>query len=93
MLILVWEQAPKSHGKQSGFMTGVETELREVEDVQKLRGGVGSKLREWMLNPDTIEKGLEIVSGDLRQEGKEVASEAFQRLNRLSSCVWEILSS
>ena len=80
VLILVLEQVPKSHGKQSRFMAEVETEMREVEEVQKLRGDAGSHLREWMLNPEST-------------EWRKVASDTFERLNKLSRCVWEIVAS
>lgn len=35
VLILVAELAPLSHGKESRFMRTVESELREVEEVQR----------------------------------------------------------
>jgi SET domain len=93
VLLLVWEQAPKSHGKGSGFMTGVETELSEVEEVQKQRGDAGMKLQEWMCSPDQTEGESKTVMVDIRQEGKMVAGETFERLNILSDCVWEIIAS
>jgi len=78
IMILVWEQGSKSHGKESRFMKGVETELREVEEVQKLRGEVGGRLRKWMGDADML-------------EGEKEAIIILEDLKTLSGCAWEIL--
>jgi SET and MYND domain-containing protein len=77
IMILVWEQGIKSHGKESRFMKGVETELRDVEEVQRLRGEVGGRLRKWM--------------GDAEiSEGKKEAKRILEVLKNLSEFAWEI---
>jgi hypothetical protein len=78
IMILVWEQGSKSHGMESRFMKGVETELRDVEEVQRLRGQVGGHLRKWMGDTDI-------------PEGKKEAKRTLEALKKLSECAWEIL--
>jgi SET and MYND domain-containing protein len=78
IMILVWEQGSKSHGKESRFVKGVETELREVEEVQRLRVEVGGRLRKWMSDADI-------------PEGKKEAKRILEALKNLSEFAWEIL--
>ena len=85
VMILVWEQGGKSHGKNSRFMKGVENELRDVEEVQRLKGEVGARLREWM----TPENGSE---GRTKSSGRREAEEIFLRLRKISECAWEIIA-
>lgn len=61
ILILVRELAEKSHGSKSRFMKEVETELRDVEDVQKVRGNAGSELRKWMLDDERAVEGRKMA--------------------------------
>jgi hypothetical protein len=80
VMILVWEQGSKSHGKDSRFMGEVEAELRDVEEVQKLRGEVGTRLRKW-------------IGDEGSTEGKREAWRIFEGLRRLSECVHEIFAT
>jgi len=80
VMILVWEQGVKSHGKESRFMREVESELRDVEEVQRLRGEVGTRLRKWMGDPGSV-------------EGIKEARRIFEALTELSECVHEILAT
>jgi len=72
VLILVSNLAPLSHGKGTRFMGQVEGELREVEEVQRLRGGVGDVLKKWQ------------GEGDTEKEGKKVAVQIFASLRTLA---------
>jgi hypothetical protein len=76
VMILVWEQGPKSHGKESRFMKEVETELRDVEEVQRLRGEVGGRLRKWMSDANSA-------------EAKKEARRILEGLIKVSECGWE----
>jgi hypothetical protein len=80
VMILVWEQGSRSHGKESRFMREVEAELRDVEEVQRLRGEVGTRLRNWMGDEGST-------------EGKKEARRIFEGLRRLSEFVHEILTT
>ena len=57
LLILVKNLGDKSHGGGSKFMREVGEELGEVEEVQRRRGLVGQRLKEWGLDEDV--KGRE----------------------------------
>ncbi|KAG4432714.1 hypothetical protein IFR05_011814, partial [Cadophora sp. M221] len=48
VIILAWSQAKRSHGEESTFVQEIEMEIRDVEEVQRLRGPMGEKLRGWM---------------------------------------------
>jgi SET and MYND domain-containing protein len=80
VMIIVWEQGAKSHGKESRFMREVEAELKDVEDVQRLRGEVGRRLRMWM-------------GDDGSMEGRKETRRIFEGLRRLSECVHEMLAT
>jgi SET and MYND domain-containing protein len=84
VMILVWEQGAKSHGKETRFLKEVEGELREVEEVQRLRGDVGTRLRQWMVS--------ENLPGEAKGEGKAKAEQIFLSLRKLSECAWEIIA-
>ncbi|KAH8674537.1 hypothetical protein BGZ60DRAFT_429534 [Tricladium varicosporioides] len=62
ILILVNELAPLSHGKGTRFVKQVEEELKETEEVQRLRGGAGKVLQEWQSNGATSIYGVEIAA-------------------------------
>ncbi|CAL3966264.1 unnamed protein product [Diplocarpon coronariae] len=69
IMILVWEEAKRSHGEDSIFMKEVDQEIKEVEEVQRLRGPVGGNLRRWMVDVEDAEgrKKAEICFGGLRR--------------------------
>jgi len=85
VMILVWEQGVKSHGKNSRFLKEVESELRDVEEVQRLRGEVGTRLRQWIVSENLSEGGA-------KGKGREEAEEIFLNLRKLSECAWEIIA-
>ncbi|KAH9214512.1 hypothetical protein DL95DRAFT_365646 [Leptodontidium sp. 2 PMI_412] len=68
VIILAWSEAKKSHGEESAFMQEVEAEIREVEEVQRLRGPAGERLRRWMGDVENLEgtREAERVGGGLR---------------------------
>ncbi|KAH7354718.1 hypothetical protein BKA65DRAFT_394507 [Rhexocercosporidium sp. MPI-PUGE-AT-0058] len=68
VIILVWSEAKRSHGEESTFVREVEAEIREVEEVQRLRGPTGERLRRWMGDLDSAEgrREAERVCGGLR---------------------------
>lgn len=78
MMILVCEQAPKSHGKDSRFMREVLAELKDVEEAKRFKSEVGERLREWMDDEHSA-------------EGKKEARKILGALRELSDCAWEIL--
>jgi hypothetical protein len=80
IIILVAEQAPKSHGKDSRFMKRVEAELRYVEEAKRLRREVGERLREWMTDANSA-------------EGKKEAQMIMEALRKLSECAWELMAT
>jgi hypothetical protein len=80
IMILVVEQAPKSHGKDSIFMRRVEAELRSVEEAKRLRREVGGRLREWMTDANSA-------------EGKKEAKTIMEALRKLSECAWELVTT
>ncbi|KAK0103308.1 hypothetical protein ONS95_005338 [Cadophora gregata] len=49
LIIVVWSEARQSHGEESVFVREVEAEIRDVEEVQRVRGGMGEVLRRWMV--------------------------------------------
>ncbi|KAI9052802.1 hypothetical protein LZ554_003075 [Drepanopeziza brunnea f. sp. 'monogermtubi'] len=55
IMILVWEEAKKSHGDDSLFVAEVEQEIEEVEEVQKMRGPIGDSLKKWMEDVEDAE--------------------------------------
>lgn len=79
VLILVRGLAPFSHGKGTRFVRNVEEELREVEEVQRLRGGVGSVLQKWQ------------SEGDAAVEGKKVAEQIFGGLRTLGGFAFDVI--
>jgi hypothetical protein len=66
-------------------MQEVEAELRDVEEVQRLRGEVGTRLRQWMVSENLSEGGA-------KGKGREEAEEIFLNLRKLSECAWEIIA-
>jgi len=80
VMILVWEQGSRSHGKESRFMGEVEAELKDVEEVQRLRGEVGKRLRMWMGDAGSA-------------DGMKEAARIFEGLRRLPECVHEVLAT
>lgn len=68
LAIIVWSEASKSHGEGSGFVKEIESEVRDVEEVQSLRGKTGEVLRRWMGDAGDLEgrKEAERVCGGLR---------------------------
>jgi len=80
IMILVAEQAPKSHGRDSILMRRVEAELRCVEEAKRLRREVGERLREWMTDANSA-------------EGKKEAQTIMEALRKLSECVWELMAT
>jgi hypothetical protein len=84
VMILVWEQGVKSHGKNSRFLKEVESELRDVEEMQRLRGEFGTRLRQWMVS--------ENLSGGAKGEGEAEAKQIFLSLRKLSECAWDIIA-
>ncbi|KAF4636889.1 hypothetical protein G7Y89_g1188 [Cudoniella acicularis] len=79
MLILVNELAPVSHGKGSRFVRQVEEELREAEEVQRLRGGVGEKLKKWQSDSDA------------KSDGGKIASQIFEGLRTLAGYAFTVM--
>ncbi|RDL38590.1 SET protein [Venustampulla echinocandica] len=61
VLILVNEFAPKSHGRDTTFARQVQEEIREVEEVQRLRGRTGEILRRWQSGRDSGKEGILIA--------------------------------
>lgn len=62
VLIIVNELAPKAQVRNSTFVRQVEEEMREVEEVQRLRGGTGEILRQWQSGRShSGEEGILIV--------------------------------
>lgn len=59
VLVLVDELGVKSHGKGSNFMEQVAEELKEVEEVQRLRGQSGAAIRAWQSGSEA--EGVAIV--------------------------------
>lgn len=59
LIILVWEEGGRSHGEESLFLLEVQEEIREVEEVQRLRGG-GKEVRKWMGDEEDKE-GLRVA--------------------------------
>jgi SET domain len=80
VMILVWEQAPKSHGKDSRFMREVEAELRDVEEAKRPKREVGERLREWMSDANSA-------------GGKLEAQSIMEALRKLKNCAWELLAT
>ncbi|PBP21596.1 SET and MYND domain-containing protein 2 [Diplocarpon rosae] len=79
IMILVWEEAKKSHGEDSNFMKEVEQEIQEAEEVQRLRGPVGKSLRGWM--------------GDVKDAaGRTQAQICFDGLQRLAGLAERFMS-
>ncbi|KAH7397999.1 hypothetical protein BKA64DRAFT_745539 [Cadophora sp. MPI-SDFR-AT-0126] len=66
--IITWSEARKAHGEESGFVREVEGEIRDVEEVQRVRGGNGEVLRMWMGDGRDVRgrKEAERVGGWLR---------------------------
>lgn len=60
----------------------VEQELREVEEVQRLRGDAGERLKQWG------------AQGDAAVEGREYAKKVFLGLRKLGGerCAFEVLN-
>ncbi|TVY48786.1 SET domain and MYND-type zinc finger protein [Lachnellula occidentalis] len=79
ILILVSELAPLSHGQGTRFMGQVELELREVEEVQRLRGGVGKELQKWQ------------SEGNVSTDGRKIASQIFTGLRTLAGFAFEVI--
>jgi SET and MYND domain-containing protein len=79
LLILVKGLGIKSHGETSAFMKEVGEELREVEEIQRQRGLVGQRLKEWMVDDDL--------------EGREYAKKIFEGLRELAIFGTEIVHS
>jgi hypothetical protein len=79
-MILVAEQTPKSHGRDSILMRRVEAELRCVEEAKRLRREVGERLREWMTDENSA-------------EGRKEAQTIMEALRKLSECVWELMAT
>jgi len=79
LLILVKELGMKSHGEKSAFMKEVVEELYEAEQIQRQRGLVGERLREWMVDDDL--------------EGREYARKIFEGLRELARFGVEIVGS
>ncbi len=59
-------------------MKEVENELRDVEEVQRLRGEVGGRLLKWMSDANS-------------PDGEKEARRILETLKKLSECAWEIL--
>ncbi|PVH84318.1 SET domain-containing protein [Cadophora sp. DSE1049] len=68
MVIIVLTEAQKSHGEKSGFVKELEAEIKDVEEVQRLRGQSGEILRGWMGDGMDVQgrKEAEKVGGELR---------------------------
>ncbi|TVY18552.1 SET domain and MYND-type zinc finger protein 6 [Lachnellula arida] len=79
VLILVSELAPLSHGQGTRLVGQVELELREVEEVQRLRGGVGKALQEWQ------------SEGNGAADGRKIASQIFTGLRTLAGFAFEVI--
>lgn len=79
VLILVDELAPLSHGQGTRFVGQVELELREVEEVQRLRGGVGKALQKWQ------------SEGNSATDGRKIASQIFTGLRTLAGFAFEVI--
>lgn len=80
ILILVWEETKKSHGEDSVFMKEVKQEVEEVEEVQRLRGPVGGKLRKWMGNKEDV-------------DGRKEAEKCLGDLKRLAGLIEKVIAS
>ncbi len=78
ILILSWEEAKKSHSEDSVFIKEIEHEIKEVEEVQRLRGPVGEKLRKWMGNVED-------------PDGRKEAEKCFDDLRALSGLIWKAI--
>ena len=68
LAIIVWSEASKSHGEGSGFVKEIEAEIRDVEEVQRLRGKTGKVLKRWMGDAGDLEgrEEVERVCGGLK---------------------------
>ncbi|EPE36391.1 SET [Glarea lozoyensis ATCC 20868] len=67
VLVLVDDLGRKSHGADSRFMVQVAEELKEVEEVQRLRGDSGRAIRGWQSgNSNESMKVVESVLSGLR---------------------------
>jgi SET and MYND domain-containing protein len=62
-------------------MEQVEGELREVEEVQRLRGGVGDVLKKWQ------------NEGDIAGDGKKVATQIFGSLRTLAGFAFDVIEN
>ena len=78
LAIVVWSEASKSHGEDSGFLKEIEAEIRDVEEVQRLRGKTGEVLRRWMGE-----------AGDL--EGRKEAERVIREVRGLAGLMGRIL--
>jgi hypothetical protein len=81
VLILVNELTPLSHGKGTRFMGQVEEELREVEEVQRLRGGVGEALQKWQ------------SEGHAAIDGEKIALQIFKGLKTLAGFAFDVIEN
>ncbi|RFU34317.1 hypothetical protein B7463_g1965, partial [Scytalidium lignicola] len=72
LLILVTELVEKSHGPGTRIAVEIRTELEDVEEVQRLRGGYGEYLKLWQ-----ISNGADI-------QGREQAKICFAALRELA---------
>jgi hypothetical protein len=78
-LILVAKLSPMSHGAGSRFVLQVEEEIREVEEVQRMRGNVGVQMKRWGEVNDEVE------------EGREYARKVFDGLRTLGECFFDLI--
>jgi hypothetical protein len=76
-LIMAAGLASRSHGENSRFKAEVEGELREVMEVQRLRGDVGDKLMLWGREEHEV-------------EGREYARKLFEGLRALGGCAFAV---
>lgn len=80
VMILVWELARKSHGEGSRFVEEVEQEIREVGEVQRMRGPAGAGLEKWMGDVGDVEGGVK-------------AQKCFAELRALAGLSGKVFSS
>lgn len=69
VVILAWSEAKKSHGEGTLFVKEVEAEFKDVEEVQRLRGQTGERLRRWMGDVENVQgkKETRMVGDGLRR--------------------------
>ncbi|KAL2070914.1 hypothetical protein VTL71DRAFT_13940 [Oculimacula yallundae] len=78
MVLMAWKEAKKSHGQESRFVKEIEQEIADVEEVQRMRGFAGEKLRMWIDDEGFV-------------EGRREAERVGEGLRRLAGLMGGIL--